>query len=244
MKVVVLAGGLGTRFSEYTKKIPKPMIKIGSDPILIHIMKIYLNHGHNEFILALGYKAQIIREYFKVSSRCTKLETVIGKHKVKIHFINTGKLTMTGGRLRRLKFMFKRNEDFLMTYGDGVSDVNINKAIKFHKKNNKVLTLTAVRPPARFGSISLYGKRVKTFKEKNQLKEGWINGGFFIINWKIFKYLKSDATILEREPFEQIAKDKMLYAFKHDGFWQCMDTLRDKEYLDSLVKNKRNKWMF
>ena len=220
------------------------MIKIGSVPILIHIMKIYLNHGHKEFILALGYKAHIIREYFKVSAKCTKIETVIDNHNVKIHFINTGKLTMTGGRLKRLKYMFHRDEDFLMTYGDGVSDVNINKVIKFHKKNSKVLTLTAVRPPARFGSISLHGNRVRTFKEKNQLKEGWINGGFFVINWKIFKYLKSDKTILEREPFEKIAKDKMLYAFRHEGFWQCMDTLRDKEYLDSLVKRKKNKRMF
>jgi glucose-1-phosphate cytidylyltransferase len=242
MKVIILAGGFGTRISEYTKKIPKPMIKIGRLPILMHIMKIYINYGHTEFILALGYKSKVIKDYFKVSSQCSKIEKVIDNKRVLIHFADTGSNTMTGGRLKRLKSFFKNGEDFLMTYGDGVADLDINKVIKFHKRRKRILSLTAVRPPARFGSITLVGNRVKTFKEKNQLQEGWINGGFFVMNSEIFKYIKGDSSILEREPFEKIAKDKLLFAYKHTGFWQCMDTLRDKEYLDSVLLSRPLLW--
>ena len=221
MKVVILAGGLGTRLSEYTKSIPKPMVKINGKPILLHIIEHYLKYGFDNFYIALGYKGKIIKQYFKN----------IKNLKYKVHLIETGLNTMTGGRLKRLKKQIG-NETFLLTYGDGISDVNLNQLVKFHKKNKKLITLTAVRPPARFGAIKIIGNKVKTFKEKSKLDEGWINGGFFIFEPTIFKYIKNDKTFLEKEPLQNISKNKELLGFKHDGFWQCMDTKRDKEILE------------
>lgn len=227
MKVVILAGGYGSRLSEYTKTIPKPMVKVLGKPIIRRIIDHYIFHGHYEFYIALGYKGYEIKKYF--------LKQKLPKN-IKINLINTGKNTMTGGRLKRLKPFLK--DTFLMTYGDGLSNINLNKLIRFHKKNKKLFTLTAVRPPARFGAIKIKGTYVNYFKEKNNLDEGWINGGFFVIEPKFFKYLKNDQTFLEREPFEKLTKKKELVAFKHKGFWQCMDTLRDKEILEKKLKKK------
>ena len=225
MKVVILAGGLGTRISEYTKTIPKPMIPINSVPILIHLINHYRRYDFNEFYIAVGYKSKVIKEYFKKN----KLKNC------KINIIDTGLKTMTGGRLKRLsKYLDK--DTFLMTYGDGLINVNLKSLIKFHKKKNKLMTLTAVRPPARFGAIKIINNKVKYFKEKSSLDEGWINGGFFVIEPEIFKYIKSDKTYLERSPLEKIASMGKLSAFKHYGFWQCMDTLRDKEILEKKLK--------
>ncbi|MDC1091465.1 sugar phosphate nucleotidyltransferase [Candidatus Pelagibacter ubique] len=227
MKVVILAGGYGSRLSEYTKTIPKPMVKILGKPIIHRIIDHYVSYGHQEFYIALGYKGNELKKYF-LKKRFSK--------KIKINLIDTGKNTMTGGRLKRLEPYLK--DTFLMTYGDGLSNIHLNKLIDFHKKNKKIFTLTAVRPPARFGSIKIKGNYVNYFKEKNNLDEGWINGGFFVIEPKFFKYLKSDKTFLEREPFEKLTKIKELVAYKHDGFWQCMDTLRDKEILEKKLKIK------
>jgi len=224
MKVVILAGGLGTRLSEYTKSIPKPMVKINGKPILIHIINHYLKYGFDNFYIALGYKGNFIKNYFK-------------KNRVnfKVNLIDTGLKTMTGGRLKRLKKKLG-NDTFLLTYGDGISNVNLNKLIKFHKKNKKLITLTAVRPPARFGAIKILGNKVKTFKEKSKLDEGWINGGFFVVEPKFLNFIKDDSTFLEREPLERASKNNQLLAFKHNGFWQCMDTKRDKDYLEETIK--------
>lgn len=229
MKVVILAGGLGTRLSEYTKSIPKPMVKVGGKPIILRIINLYRKYGYKEFYIALGYKGKIIRNFFSKNFK-----------DLKINLIDTGKNTMTGGRLKRLK-KYLRNETFLMTYGDGLSNVNINNLVRFHKKNKSILTLTAVRPPARFGSIKIKGNYVYYFKEKSSVDEGWINGGFFVLEPKIFDYIKNDNTFLEKEPFEKLAKQKNIKAYKHDGFWQCMDTKRDKDLLDRIVKEKKYK---
>lgn len=226
MKVVILAGGLGTRISEYTKSIPKPMIKVCGKPIIQRIIDHYIKYGHYEFFIALGYKGYLIKNYFKKK----KFDK-----KIKIHLINTGKHTMTGGRLKRLKKYLK--ERFLMTYGDGLSDVNINKLINFHDKHKKLITLSAVRPPARFGAIKIKNNTVQYFREKNSLDEGWINGGFFVIEPKFLDLIKSDNTYLEKEPFEFATKKKQLLAYKHKSFWQCMDTIRDKEILEKKIKN-------
>ena len=225
MKVVILAGGLGTRLPEYTKKVPKPMVKINNKPILIHIIHHYIRFGFKDFIIAAGYKANIIKKYFKSSPI----------KKCKEQIIDTGKNSMTGGRLKRLK-KYLGNETFMMTYGDGLSNVNLRKLYKFHKKYKKLITLTAVRPPARFGAIKLVGKFAKTFKEKSRLDEGWINGGYFVIEPKFLQFIKNDLTYLEKEPLETAARKKQLLAFRHNGFWQCMDTKRDKENLEKFFK--------
>ncbi len=225
MKVVILAGGLGTRMSELTKTIPKPMVKIKDKPILIHIMEHFNKAGFNQFYIALGYKGNIIRKYFKKN-----------KFKWNVKLIETGKNTMTGGRLKRLK-KYLNNERFFMTYGDGISNVDLKKLLKFHIKKKKIATLTAVRPPARFGSIKIKGNTVKVFKEKSKLDEGWINGGFFVFEPNIFKYIKNDKTYLEKEPLEIISKKKQLLAYKHYDFWQCMDTKRDKNLIEKILKN-------
>ena len=224
MKVVILAGGFGTRMSEYTKSIPKPMIKIHGKPILIHIMSHYYNFGFDEFYVALGYKGNVIKQYFKKN-----------KFPWKINLIDTGLNTMTGGRIKRLK-KFLKNQTFLLTYGDGLSDVNINKLVSFHKKKKKLITLTAVRPPARFGAIKIRGSYVKYFKEKSQIDEGWINGGFFVVDPKFLKLIKRDSTFLEREPLEKATKSNQLVAYKHYGFWQCLDTKRDIELINKVYK--------
>ena len=230
MKVVILAGGFGTRLSEYTKTIPKPMIDIAGKPMLIHIMKFYAKYGFKDFYIALGYKGEIIKNFFKKNHFSWN-----------INLIQTGKNTMTGGRLKRLKKIIGK-ETFMMTYGDGLSNINLKKLIKFHKKNKKLVTLTAVRPPARFGALKLKGNYVNYFKEKSKLDEGWINGGFFVMEPKFLNFIKNDETYLEREPLEKITKNKQLVAFKHKGFWQCMDTKRDKDNLEKILKNKKVKF--
>jgi len=227
MKVVLLAGGLGTRLSEHTKKIPKPMVKIGRYPIIVHIMKHYSSYGFKDFYIAAGYKQEIIKKYFRKN-----------KFGWNIKVIDTGLKSMTGGRIRRLKIFLKK-EPFFLTYGDGLSNVNILKLLKFHKKNRGVASLTAVRPPARFGAIKILGKKVKYFREKSRLDEGWINGGFFVFEPSIFNYLESDKTILERDPLVKLGRQKKLNAFKHNGFWQCMDTIRDKEIIENILKKKK-----
>jgi len=229
MKTVILAGGLGTRLSEYTKTIPKPMVLIRGKPILIHIMEQYAKYGFKEFIIALGYKGHIIQEYFSKKN--------YKKKGWKVDLVKTGKNTMTGGRLKRLK-KHLHNESFMLTYGDGLSNVNLKKLLKFHKNQKKIITVTAVRPPARFGALKLKGKYVSYFKEKSQMDEGWINGGFFVIEPKFLNFIKSDNTFLEREPLEKVTKIKQLVAFKHDSFWQCMDTIKDKEKLEEVLKKK------
>lgn len=230
MKVVILAGGLGTRLSEYTKKIPKPMVAVSGKPIIYYIMKHYSNYGFTNFIIASGYKQNVIKKYFKRKILNWNVEVV-----------NTGLNTMTGGRLKRLKKIIG-NESFFLTYGDGLSDVDIDKLLKFHKKTKSIATLTAVRPTARFGAIKIKGNKVSYFKEKSNIDEGWINGGFFVMNYKIFDIIKNDKTYLEKEPFEILSKKKSLNAFKHNGFWQCMDTLRDKELLEKYFKNQKIKF--
>jgi len=227
MKVILLAGGFGTRLSEYTKTVPKPMIDIGGKPMLLYIMKHYAKYGFKDFYIALGYKGEIVKNFF--SKRFFDWN---------INLIETGKNTMTGGRLKRLK-KYIGKETFMMTYGDGLSNVNLKKLLKFHKKNKKLVTLTAVRPPARFGALKLKGQRVSYFKEKAKLDEGWINGGFFVMEPEFFKFIKNDNTYLEREPLETVTKKKQLAAFKHEGFWQCMDTKRDKDTLNKILNKKK-----
>ena len=231
MKVVILAGGLGTRLSEYTKLIPKPMVKVNNKPILYYIMKHFSNYGYKDFYVLLGYKGKVIRNYFKKKS--------FGWN---INLIDTGLKTMTGGRLKKIKKYLGR-ENFFLTYGDGLSNVNLRKLLKFHnKKKGGLVTMTAVRPPARFGAIKIVGERVKLFREKSKIDEGWINGGFFVINSRFLDYIDNSSTFLERSPLEKAAKQKQLFAFKHDGFWQCMDTKRDKDNLDFLFKNRKVKF--
>ena len=225
MKVVILAGGFGTRLSEYTKDIPKPLVSIKGKPIIVYIINHYIKFGFTDFYIALGYKGTLIKNYFKNN----KIK------KANIKLINTGLKSMTGGRLLRLK-KFLKDKTFMMTYGDGVSDINIKKLISFHRKQNSFCTLTVVRPPARFGAVKLNGNLVEKFREKSKLDEGWINGGFFVIEPNFFKFLKNDKTYLEKEPLERVAKIRKLSAFKHKGFWQCMDTKRDKEYLEKIIK--------
>ena len=229
MKVVILAGGLGTRISELTKIVPKPMIKVLGKPIIHRIIDHYYLYGHKEFYIALGYKGEVIQKYFQ----SCKL-----KKGIKINCIKTGKKTMTGGRIKTQRKNLK--SDILLTYGDGLSSVNLDKLLKFHKKKKKLVTVTAVRPPARFGTIKITKDKVKYFKEKNHLDEGWINGGFFVMSPNFIKFIKSDQTYLEREPFERITKKKQFVAFKHKGFWHCMDTLRDKEILEKKIRNKEH----
>ena len=229
MKVVILCGGMGSRRAEETRLIPKPMVKIGKLPIVQHIINIYKSFGFNNFILATGYKCEVIEKYFK--------------NKKNIKCIFTGHKTATGGRVLRLKKFFDNNENFLMTYGDGLTNHDIRKSIKFHHSHNKIATLTSVKPPARFGEIILNNTRVKSFKEKPQLKNNWINGGFFIFNSKIFNFISGDNIMLEREPFQKLTRSKNLMAFKHNGFWQCMDTMRDKNILVKMIKEKKAPWL-
>ena len=204
MKVVILAGGFGTRLSEYTDTIPKPMVPVGGKPIIEHIINIYSSYGHKEFFIALGYKGEVIKNYFNNFNK-----------ELKINLIDTGSDTMTGGRLKKLE-KYLSSETFLLTYGDGISNININKLIEFHNKHKKMVTISAVRPPARFGSLSLEGSNVLNFKEKKQLGDSWINGGFFVINPQFFSFLKGDTTVLEKEPLETVTRLKEIQAFKHE----------------------------
>ena len=230
MKTVILCGGYGTRLSEETKIKPKPMIKIGKKPILDHIMSIYEHYGYNQFILALGYKSEYIKKFYRK------------KRKKNINFVYTGRDTKTGGRLLRLKNHLKGEKTFMLTYGDGVSNVNIKKIIQFHNSHGKIATITAVRPPVRFGELKINRNKVKSFKEKPQVGQGCVNGGFFIFNNEIFNFIKNDQTMLEREPLEKLTKAGQLMAYEHQGFWQCMDTMRDKILLNKLWNKGNALW--
>lgn len=228
MKVVILAGGLGSRISEITKKIPKPMIKVGGQPIILRIIKHYFKYGYDDFIIAGGYKYKEIEEFFKNK-----------KFKFKVRVINTGLKSMTGGRLLKLKKILK-NERFCLTYGDGISNVNLKQLLRFHIMNKKKGTVTAVHPVARFGEIILKKNLVGSFKEKPQTKKDWINGGFFIFEPDFLKYIKKSSDVLEGYPLEQLTKKNQLSAFRHEGFWHCMDTKRDMDLINNLIKNNKN----
>ena len=233
MKVIILCGGLGSRLLEKTHTRPKPMVKIGNKPILSHITDIYERNGFKEFILALGYKSHFIKKYY--SKR---------KSKSKIYPIYTGKNTLTGGRLLRLKKYFNKGENFMLTYGDGLTNQNLKKLLNFHLKHKKIATMTVVRPPVRFGQVKLLKNKIKSFKEKTQSVEGWINGGFFVLNKKVFKYIDDRINcIFEKEPLERLSKDGQLMAYQHDGFWHPMDTLRDKRFLNDLIKKRIAPWL-
>ena len=244
MKVILLAGGFGTRLSEYTESIPKPMVTVGGRPIIWHIMRIYADFGHKDFYLALGYKAEVIKEYFlhyrTMNANFTvDLGTgVVHPHQTEkidwsVTLVDTGLDTMTGGRVKRLQ-SFIGNETFMLTYGDGVADIDLDAVLKFHKSHGKMVTLSAVRPAARFGDLEFDGDRVSSFQEKSQLHEGWINGGFFIIEPQIFDLIDDDSQMFEREPLERAVAAGELMAFKHQGFWHCMDTIRDRDLLESM----------
>jgi len=231
MKVIILAGGFGTRLSEYTDSIPKPMVPINSKPILCHIMEIYAKYGHTDFYVALGYKGEVIKKFFK------NFPT-----KWSINLVDTGTNTMTGGRVKRLK-EYIGNETFMLTYGDGLSSININKLIDFHHNHKKMVTISAVRPPARFGAIKMDGDKVKTFREKVQLEESWINGGFFVLQPTFFDLIANDTTVLERDPLDKALSLNQMMGFKHEGFWQCMDHKMDKDILEDLCKKEQAPWL-
>ena len=227
MKVVILAGGFGTRLSEYTKSIPKPMIKVNGRPIIYYIMKHFYNYGFKKFYVAIGYKGNVLKKYFKKN-----------KFPWEVNLIETGLNTMTGGRIRRLK-KYLGDDRFFMTYGDGLANVNLRKLLKFHIKKKKLATMTAVRPPARFGKIKLDNhNKVTLFREKSNLDEGWINGGFFVLESKVLSLIKSDKTFFEKQPLEILSKKGQLMAFKHKKTWQCMDTIRDMQILEKLLIKK------
>jgi glucose-1-phosphate cytidylyltransferase len=256
MKVIILAGGFGTRLSEYTESVPKPMIQVGGKPILWHIMRTYAHFHHKDFYIALGYKAEIIKKYFLHYRTLNADFTVdldtgdITPHQLdkvdwKVTLVDTGLNSMTGGRVKRMK-PYIGNEPFLLTYGDGLSDVNINELLAFHKQHGKMVTVTAVHPGARFGELEMeslsYGDKVNSFKEKPQTAQGWINGGFFVVEPKFFELINNDKTVLEHEPLEIAAEMGELMAFKHEGFWQCMDTKRDNDLLEEYWKNGDAPW--
>lgn len=253
MKTVILCGGMGTRLSEETQIKPKPMVEIGGHPILWHVMNIYSHYGHKDFVLALGYKGEAIKRYFIDYSLMTNDVTAyLSKGKVEytnngaedwtVSMMDTGKNSLTGGRLHRLKDMLRPTGRFMLTYGDGVSDINVSELIKFHEKSGKIATVTAVRPPARFGGMEIDGDAIIDFKEKPQIREGWINGGFFVFEPEIFEYLHGDMTVLEGDPMENLVKDGQLAAYRHTGFWQCMDTLRDKNSLETMWADDNAAW--
>jgi glucose-1-phosphate cytidylyltransferase len=244
MKVIILAGGFGTRLSEYTNVIPKPMVSIGGKPILWHIMNTYAHFNHKDFYIALGYKAELIKDYFlnyralNADFTVDLLSGDITHHQVesnnwKVTLVNTGQDSMTGGRVKRMQ-SYIGDEPFLLTYGDGVADINIDELLAFHKEHGKMVTVSAVRPAARFGELEMNGNQVSNFQEKPQLHEGWINGGYFVINPEFFDLIDGDSTMLEREPLEKATQAGELMAYRHDGFWHCMDTKRDHELLESL----------
>ena len=252
MKVVILAGGYGSRLGEYTLEVPKPMVSIGDKPILWHIMQHFSSFGFKEFYLALGYKSEVIKKYFLnyhvLNSNFTvnlsngELSNIEERDDWKVSLIDTGKNTMTGGRLKRLK-PFVGNKTFLMTYGDGISDINLDELVDFHKSHGKMVTITAVHPAARFGELDIENNIVKKFSEKPQTINGWINGGFFIMEPEFFDFIENDSTVLEKDPLEKIAEIGELMSFKHEGFWQCMDTKRDKDLLENLLKKRETPWM-
>lgn len=253
MKAVILAGGYGTRISEETDIKPKPMVEIGGKPILWHIMKHYSHYGINEFVILLGYKAYVIKEYFAnywLHQSDVTIDTA--KNQVEVHnnssenwkitLVDTGLDTMTGGRIKRAE-KFIGQETFLLTYGDGLSDININELISFHREHKKTMTLSAIQPDGRFGALNMENNKVISFMEKPKGDGAWINGGFFVCEPKVFQYIKNgDQTIFERQPMEDMAKDQQLYAYHHNGFWRCMDTLRDKQQLNEMWEKGQAKW--
>jgi glucose-1-phosphate cytidylyltransferase len=256
MKVVILAGGLGTRLQEETVLRPKPMVEVGGRPILWHIMKTFGAQGFDEFVVALGYKSEVVKDYFvNYRHRRNSMSVHLGTGKVEVHrdadeagdeawtvhLLDTGVATQTAGRVRRAA-EFIGPEPFLLTYGDGVADVDVRRLLAFHRRHGRLATVTAVRPPSRFGGIAMEGDRVARFEEKPQIGEGWINGGFFVLEPGVAKYLGGDDQPFEREPLERLAEDGELFAYRHDGFWQCMDTLRDVRYLEGLWQSGKVPW--
>ena len=233
MKAIILAGGKGTRLAEYTSKIPKPMVKINGRPIITLIIDHYLKFGVSEILVAGGYKYNLLKTYFNKNK----------KKYANVKVINTGINTLTGKRIFKLKKHLKKETSFFMTYGDGVSDIDIKKLLNFHKKNKRKITLTAVHPPARFGELSLLNNIVTSFEEKPQLQKGWINGGYFVIEPEFLKFIGNKNVMLERSPLTKAVKTKSLAAYKHSGFWFCMDTVRDKKVLDAMIKNKKSPWL-
>ena len=248
MKTIILAGGFGSRLDEITKVIPKPLVKIGKIPILIHILKIFIKYNHTDFVIALGYKGEKIVEYFlkkkinktikKRLSKGLKIQRFLGKKNCKITFLETGQNTLTGGRVKRASKIIK-DKMFFLTYGDGVANINLNKLLYQHEKHKKLVTVTAVNPPARFGELKMKGKKVISFSEKKPIKQSWINGGFFVMNKKFVNFINGDKSILERDPLEKVTKIGQLNAYKHHGFWQCMDTKRDKDNLEKVLKKRK-----
>jgi len=252
LKVVILAGGMGTRLAEETTIRPKPMVEIGEKPILWHLMNIYAASGFNEFIIALGYKSEVIKKYFLNLHALSGNLTVdlangqIDVHPAKnldwrVHLIETGKETQTGGRVKRLQSIIG-NETFMVTYADGLAQIDINALLAFHRSHGKLATITAVPTPSRFGNLGFEGDLVRNFKEKPKNNEGWINGGFFVFEPEIFNYISGDDISLEREPMEQLAKDGQLMAYRYDGFWQMMDTIQEKQLLEKLWKSGNAPW--
>ncbi|HET6566578.1 MAG TPA: glucose-1-phosphate cytidylyltransferase [Rhodothermales bacterium] len=252
MKTIILAGGFGTRLAEETSVKPKPMIEIGGKPVLWHIMNIYACQGFSEFVVALGYLGEAIKSYFLqyyYLSNDFSIELGTGRMDVhdgrrenwKVHLVDTGLNTMTGGRLKRLKEWIG-NETFMVTYGDGVANIDLNALLTWHRQHGRLATVTAVRPPARFGGLNFNGNLVARFTEKPQIGEGWVNGGFFVLEPEVLDYIDSDETSFEREPLERLANDDQLVAFRHESFWQCMDTLRDVRMLDQLWANQQAPW--
>ncbi len=247
MKTVILAGGMGTRLSEYTNKIPKPLVEIGNIPIIVHLIKYYQKFDHKDFFIALGYKGDLLKQYFYERSSMYKegkienlnspiLELYIPSLNSNVTLIDTGESSMTGGRLKRLT-NFIKDDTFMLTYGDGLSDININKLIKSHFSSKKLVTVSAVHPIARFGELQINSNgTVTSFREKPQVTEGWINGGFFVIEPSFLDYIENDSTILEKQPLERVANELKLNAYIHEGFWHCMDTQRDKETLEEMIK--------
>lgn len=254
MKAVILAGGFGTRLSEETELKPKPMVEVGGKPILWHIMNVYGCQGVKEFIIALGYKGECIKEYFlnfyAINNNLTvdlgTGDTVVHDGKQpdwKIHLVDTGLYTQTGGRLKRLRKWLRNDETFMFTYGDGVADVDLNLLLEFHKSHGKLATVTTVRSPSRFGRINFKGDQVTKFYEKPQTAEGWINGGYFILNPGAIDYVENDESIWERDPVERLAQDGQLMGYRHYGFWSCMDTLKEKKILEDLWTSAKAPWM-
>jgi glucose-1-phosphate cytidylyltransferase len=252
MKVVILAGGLGTRLAEETEMKPKPMLEIGGHPLIWHIMQHYSHYGFKEFLIALGYRGEIIKRFFMDYCSLSGSMTVdLAQGKVEsdenecedwlVHLRNTGQDSNTGGRVKRLQ-PHLQNGTFLLTYGDGVCDVNLANVLAFHRAHGLIATVTAVRPPARFGGLIFDGDKVAEFTEKPQIGEGWINGGFFVFEPQLFDYLQDDETSLESDALEKLAADRQLAAYRHEGFWQCMDTLRDKRLLETLWHERRAPW--
>jgi len=253
MKAVILAGGFGTRLNEETVSKPKPMVEIGGKPILWHIMKTYSNYGINDFIICCGYKGFVIKEYFAnyflhqsdVTFNMKENKTIVHKDRSEpwtVTLIDTGDVSMTGGRLKRVSPYLENEECFCFTYGDGVSDINIKSLIEFHKSHGKEATLTATYQPGRFGALEIVNSEVKQFQEKPRGDGALINGGYFVLSPKVFDRIEGDATVWEQEPLKGLAKDNQLMAFKHEGFWQPMDTLRDKNYLDELLDSNKAPW--